>query len=116
MEPQPPTWGVLAPRRRGTLAERTSAPKNESPGFHLVLITCYDRLSHRKYGGDNFFSHCKASLSPPEVNLPHSPSPVNMRTSSESIYRTIMDHLNAIEVNTTLHRRQPPTTPPPPLP
>jgi len=47
--------------------------------------------------------HASASHSPPpQVNLPHSPSPVH---SGESIYRTIMNRLSALEANTTLRAR-----------
>ncbi|KAH8980534.1 UNC-like C-terminal-domain-containing protein [Lactarius akahatsu] len=42
--------------------------------------------------------------SPPVINVPLSPSPVNVQTG-ESIYRTIMNRLNALEVNTTLYAR-----------
>ncbi|KAH9060156.1 UNC-like C-terminal-domain-containing protein [Lactarius vividus] len=42
--------------------------------------------------------------SPPVVNVPLSPSPVNVHTG-ESIYRTIMNRLNALEANTTLYAR-----------
>ncbi|KAH8982199.1 UNC-like C-terminal-domain-containing protein [Lactarius hatsudake] len=42
--------------------------------------------------------------SPLVINVPLSPSPVNVQTG-ESIYRTIMNRLNALEVNTTLYAR-----------
>lgn len=49
--------------------------------------------------------HASASHSPPpQVNLPLSPSPVNVN-SGESIYRTIMNRLSVLEANTTLHAR-----------
>ncbi|KAF8495675.1 UNC-like C-terminal-domain-containing protein [Russula emetica] len=49
--------------------------------------------------------HASASHSPPpQINLPLSPSPVNVH-SGESIYRTIMNRLSALEANTTLHAR-----------
>jgi len=49
--------------------------------------------------------HASASHSPPpQVNLPLSPSPINVH-SGESIYRTIMNRLSALEANTTLHAR-----------
>ena len=49
--------------------------------------------------------HAAASHSPPpQANVPLSPSPVNVH-SGESIYRTIMNRLSALEANTTLHAR-----------
>lgn len=49
--------------------------------------------------------HASASHSPPpQVNLPLSPPPVNVH-SGESIYRTIMNRLSALEANTTLRAR-----------
>ena len=49
--------------------------------------------------------HASASHSPPpQVNFPLPPLPVNVH-SGESIYRTIMNRLSALEANTTLHAR-----------
>ena len=49
--------------------------------------------------------HSSASHSPPpQVNPPLSPLPVNVH-SGESIYRTIMNRLSALEANTTLRAR-----------
>lgn len=46
-----------------------------------------------------------ASHSPlPQVNLPLPPLPANVHTG-ESIYRTIMNRLSALEANTTLYAR-----------
>ena len=47
----------------------------------------------------------QASPSSPVINLPPSPSPVNVHAGGESIYRTIMNRLNALEANTTLYAR-----------
>ncbi|KAH9040220.1 UNC-like C-terminal-domain-containing protein [Lactarius hengduanensis] len=49
-------------------------------------------------------SVAQAPPSPLVINVPLSPSPVNVQTG-ESIYRTIMNRLNALEVNTTLYAR-----------
>ena len=49
-------------------------------------------------------SLAQASPSLPVINLPPSPSPVNVQTG-ESIYRTIMNRLSALEANTTLYAR-----------
>ena len=46
-----------------------------------------------------------ALVSPPVINLPPSPLPVNVHAGGESIYRTIMNRLNALEANTTLYAR-----------
>jgi hypothetical protein len=50
-------------------------------------------------------SMTQAFPSPPVTNLPPLPSPVNVHAGGESIYRTIMNRLNALEANTTLYAR-----------
>ncbi|KAI9442806.1 UNC-like C-terminal-domain-containing protein [Russula earlei] len=45
-----------------------------------------------------------SALPPPPINHPLSPSPANVH-AGESIYRTIMNRLSALETNTTLYAR-----------
>ena len=83
---------VSIPSRLVNVSEATvSASRSSSP---LVVTT------------NSSPSVIQASTSPqaPVVSLPLSPSPASVHTG-ESIYRTIMNRLSALEANTTLYAR-----------